>query len=172
MGRHEVGRRRYTASMGSSDNRAGETTAWRTGRQRLRLECRECEIICERVIYPWQCLKSECSCIYSYADTETTYFGCLHKVFSPELDLAAFTGERRLPDGQSGRPKGSDPYGPIRVARTPRPQCHVRIEHAYEALSVGRHCCNPTFFHHPLGPVDDEIRLFIRRPHSEPGSVG
>ncbi len=151
--------------MESTNNRSNEAAVWRIRRRRLRLECRECEVICERVVSPWRCLKSKCAFIYSYEDGETTYFGCLHKVFSPELDLAAFV------DGK-GRPgQGNDPYGLIRVSRAPRPHCRVAIEQAYSSPSVGGNCCNPTFFQHPAAPLDDTIRLTTkfssdRRPDS------
>ena len=151
--------------MESTNNRANEAAVWRIRRRRLRLECRECEVICERVVSPWRCLKSKCAFIYSYEDGETTNFGCLHKVFSPELDLAAFV------DGK-GRPgQGNDPYGLIRVSRAPRPHCRVVIEQAYSSPSVGGNCCNPTFFQHPAAPSDDTIRLITksssdRRPDS------
>jgi hypothetical protein len=113
---------------------------WRGGRpRRPPLECRECGLICERLVSPWRCLRSRCVYVYSYEDGDTTYFGCLEKVFSPELDLAAFlddTGEVR------GWP---DPYGTIRATRAPRRHCPVVIERAYgEGVPEG--CRNPGFY--------------------------
>jgi len=58
-------------------------TAWRRRLQRTRLECRECEVICERVVSPQNCLDSGCTAVYVYEDGETKMFGCLHKVFLP-----------------------------------------------------------------------------------------
>ncbi len=150
--------------MESIGKRTDETWVWRSRRERLRLECRECEVICERVVSPWRCLRSQCPCIYAFEDGETTYFGCLHKVFAPELDLAAFSQQK----GRSGR--GSDPYGTLRVSRTPRPECSITIEQAYEASGEGAACCNPTFFHHPLGPEENEIRLTSKTSSEDPGS--
>lgn len=142
--------------MESTNKPANEATAWRIRRRRLRLECRECEVICERVVSPWRCLKSKCEFIYAYEDGETTYFGCLHKVFSPELDLAAFgSGGRR-------RGQGTDPYGLIRVSRAPRPHCQVTIEQAYSSAAACGSCCNPTFFQHPAAPSDETIRLITK----------
>jgi hypothetical protein len=152
--------------MESIGKRIDEVRMWRNGRERLRLECRECEVICERVVSPWQCLRSQCSCIYVFDDGETSYFGCLHKVFAPELDLAAFSEQR----ARSGR--GSDPYGPLRVSRTPRPQCSVTIEKAYEIPAEAATCCNPTFFHHPLGREEDRMRLTSKSSSSDLGSQG
>jgi hypothetical protein len=129
--------------MGSVQKRPDEPVLRGRRTERQRLECRECEIVCERVVSPWHCLKSNCTYVYSYEDDDTTYFGCLYKVFSPELDLAAFTGR----DGRPG--KGPDPYGPVRVARTPRPPCRVWTERAYETGRVGQKCCNPAFLCYP-----------------------
>lgn len=128
---------------------------------RLRLECRECEVICERVVSPWYCLKSSCPYVYVFDDGETRYFGCLHKVFDPELDILAF--EASAP----GR-RASDPYGSLRVARSPRPECRVSIEHAYHPPAGQAGCCNPTFFHHPDAPECEGMRLTVNRP-DDPG---
>lgn len=107
--------------------------------RRTPLECRQCEVVCERVVSPWHCLKSRCKYVYSFESDDTMYFGCLYKVFSPELDLGAFADET----GKPGRTQ--DPYGPIRVARAPRPQCRVWVERAYEAAYSDLKCCNPAF---------------------------
>ncbi len=108
---------------------------------RGRFECRECGIVCQQVVSPWHCLKSGCPYVYSYEGDDTTFFGCLYKVFTPELDLGVFLDK-------SGRPgRTADPYGPLRVVREPRPQCRVWIERAYEAINPGRACCNPGFLY-------------------------
>jgi hypothetical protein len=126
--------------MESGIDNPDRTGMWDQRRLRTRLECRQCGVICERVVSPWRCLKSRHGCIYAYEQGETTYFGCLHKVFAPELDLEAF-GE-----GRSGGGARSDPYGPIRATRSPRPQCPVSIERAYDCQRVGMDCVNPSFF--------------------------
>ena len=131
------------------------------------------------MVYPWHCLRSGCDCVYSYEDQDTMYFGCLHKVFASELDLAAFCEHAResVPkpktgnadnDRRCGRVKAADPYGAIRVTRTPRPQCVVRVEQAYDAVSTSS-CCNPTFFHHPSAPAEDTMRL-TAKPSDEGAS--
>jgi hypothetical protein len=103
------------------------------------LECRECQVICERVVSPWRCLGAMNTCVYAFKDGDSTYFGCLHKVFAPELDLGAFQ-ECAGVGGARG-----DPYGPIRVVRTPRPQCPVSVERAYFSDSARERCVNPGF---------------------------
>jgi len=159
------------ARIGKSNRRSDETALWRTRRERLRLECRECEVICERCVSPWQCLRSGCKYIYSYDDGETTYFGCLQNVFLPELDLTAFS-EGQGESGKGGSAGRRDPYGPIRVNRTPLPECSVTIEQAYEPGPGGGNCCNPTFFHEPAGPLEDTIRLTARRPEGDSAREG
>lgn len=124
-----------------------------------RLECRECGVVCERVVSPWRCLRSGSRCIYAYEEDGSTYFGCLHKVFSPELDMAAFAG------AGSATSRG-DPYGAIRVVRPPRPECPVTVERAYATLGL-RMCVNPAFM--DQGPANMGYEK-NGRPHR--GSTG
>ena len=67
------------------------------------------------------------------------YFGCLHKVFLPELDIAPFSATTH------GRRARSDPYGPLRVFRSPLPQCPVTVERAYAESGITGKCMNPAF---------------------------
>jgi hypothetical protein len=124
-------------------------------------------VICENVVSPWRCLRAKSTCVYAFTDGASTYFGCLHKVFLPELDLAAFEG------GGECNAARSDPYGPVRVARPPRPQCPVTVERAYSEDSLAEHCVNPGFvrgvfrvaegFEGPRGDLcvsDEDIQTF------------
>ena len=54
------------------------------------LECTQCGVLCEKVIYPANCFDSGCKYIYSYDEGDSTYFGCLYKVFGVEIDLGGF----------------------------------------------------------------------------------
>ncbi len=102
------------------------------------MECRQCRVICEQVVSPWRCLGTQHGCVYAFKEGESTYFGCLHKVFSPELDMGAFVGD-------GGSTAVGDPYGALRVVRTPRPQCPVTVERAYAAMEDRETCVNPAF---------------------------
>jgi hypothetical protein len=135
----------------------GRFATWRRRLQRTRLECRECEVICERVVSPQHCLDSGCSSVYVYEDDGTKMFGCLHKVFAPELDLAAF-GEK------GGRGRGSEAWGPLRLNHSPRRQCRVTVEQAYPAALTAGCCSNPTFFHQPSGTPEERMRLTTNLP--------
>jgi len=126
-----------------------------TTRERLRLECRECPVICERVVSPWQCLRERCRYIYAYNDKDTTYFGCLYKVFLPELDLAAFA---------HASTRGADPYGSLRIFRRPLPHCPVSVEQAYPARYSDAACCNPTFYHGHACRAGEEISFPKKLP--------
>lgn len=123
-----------------AETRDGEIINKSAGRRRaLRLECRECEVICERVVSPWKCLRMRQTCVYAFNEGDSTYFGCIHKVFLPELDLGAF---RDLEERGLAK---NDPYGPVRVMRAPRTQCPVTIERAYCATCATEVCINPAF---------------------------
>jgi hypothetical protein len=156
----------------------------------MRLECRECDVICQRVVYPWHCLRSNCEYVYSYEDGDTMYFGCLGKVFSAEFDMAVFAERReQVEPGQdsdeAGPPakkatlarrgrrrrslKSNDPFGAVRLTRPPRPQCHVRIEQAYDTSPAGSTCCNPTFFHQEFGSGGDSMK-FTAPPPGDPNA--
>ncbi len=85
------------------------------------LECSECGVMCEKIVYPANCFDSGCKYIYSYDEGETTYFGCLYKVFAVEIDLAGF---RRLEKRKGG-------FGAVKVVRAPLSHCRVSVEKAY-----------------------------------------
>lgn len=146
------------------DNRsriADRLAAWTRRLHRTRLECRECQVICEKVISPQHCLDSGCSSVYVYEEEGTRMFGCLHKVFLPELDMAMFSSE-------AGRDRVPDRYGAIRLHRTPKRQCRVAVEQGYPAAAAATVCVNPTFFHQPTGAPEERMR-FTTNLSSEPG---
>lgn len=144
-------------SMDRRGRIADKFTAWKRRLQRARLECRECEVICERVVWPQHCLDSNCSSVYVYEDDETKMFGCLHKVFAPDLDLAVF--ERR-----TGRGRGGDAYGAMKATHAARKQCKITVEQGYPALAATTLCCNPMFFHQPTGSPEERIRFTTNLP--------
>ena len=177
--------RRYTRRVSTMDDHTDQRTMWRDRRHRMRLECRECDVICERVVYPWRCLRSNCEYVYAYEDGDTMYFGCLGKVFSAEFDIAVFTdslgldrsGAKMIESAPSEKRTGldrpgqrrrsmrsTDPFGSVRLNCPPRPQCHVKIEQAYDSSSLGAVCSNPTFFHREFGSGGDSIKLTAAPP--------
>ena len=93
------------------------------------LECTQCGVLCEKVIYPANCFNSECNFIYSYTEKGVTYFGCLYKVFAVEIDLDGF---RQLEKRKGG-------FGAVKVVRPPREQCQYTVEKAYNR-ELGETC--------------------------------
>ncbi len=85
------------------------------------LECAECAVLCEKVIYPANCFNSGCKYIYSYDEKGATYFGCLYKVFAVEIDVAGF---KELEKRKGG-------FGAVKVVRPPLERCQVTVEKAY-----------------------------------------
>lgn len=85
------------------------------------LECAECEVVCEKIVYPSNCFNSGCKYVYSYDEEDTTYFGCLYKVFAVEVDLAGF---HKLEKRKGG-------FGAVKVVRQPLEHCGVSVEKAY-----------------------------------------
>src|SRR5665648_1272737 len=79
------------------------------------LDCKECGVLCEKVVYPANCIDSECKYIYSYDQAGSTYFGCLYKVFAVEIDMAGFLELEKRKGG----------FGAVKVVRPPRERCQV-----------------------------------------------
>jgi len=52
------------------------------------VECRRCEVHCEKVVYPGACIRMACPFVYAYEAWGRTYMGCLQKVFDVEIDLS------------------------------------------------------------------------------------
>ena len=63
------------------------------------LECHECSAVCEKVLYPAACLSMNCRFLYSFQEDGRTYFGCIQKVFSHEVDLKRFQEIERTKGG-------------------------------------------------------------------------
>lgn len=85
------------------------------------LECTQCSVLCEKVIYPANCFNAGCKYIYSYDEKGKTYFGCLYKIFGVEIDLGGF---RELEKRKGG-------FGAVKVVRPPLDRCSVTVEKAY-----------------------------------------
>src|SRR5689334_5423592 len=45
------------------------------------IECRHCEVHCDKVVYPAACLERACPFVYAYEEFGHTYMGCMQKVF-------------------------------------------------------------------------------------------
>ena len=51
------------------------------------VECRRCEVHCDKVVYPGACVERACAFVYAYEAFGHTYMGCMQRVFDVEIDL-------------------------------------------------------------------------------------
>jgi hypothetical protein len=98
------------------------------------LECHECSAICEKVVYPAECLSSNCRYLYSFQDHGRTFFGCIEKVFTHEIDLERFDEIERTKGG----------FGVVKAVRRPLEQCSVAVQSCYQCAE-GLLCRNLYF---------------------------
>src|SRR5438874_11695011 len=71
------------------------------------VECRRCEVHCEKVVYPSACLARSCPFVYAYEEHGHTFMGCLQKVFGAEIDVDMLRAAERRREG----------FGAVRAAR-------------------------------------------------------
>jgi hypothetical protein len=116
-------------------------------------ECRRCSIYCDRVIRPATCVAADCPSLYQYDDelSGRRYMGCLHKVFSVEIDVELFRAAERTRLG----------YGAVKLAGPPLRRCEFSVEQAFPARAH-EPCVNARFFDLPEA-APDAIRAFDLR---------
>ncbi|MSO58052.1 MAG: hypothetical protein EXQ77_03315 [Thermoleophilia bacterium] len=99
------------------------------------VECRRCEVHCDKVVHPAACVAQACPYAYVYDAFGHRYMGCLQRVFDVEIDVdVLMTLERH------GR------FGAVRARRTPLPRCHAEVASCYDAREDEFGCRNPEFF--------------------------
>src|SRR3954470_11286463 len=99
------------------------------------LECRRCEVHCDKVVYPAACLDRSCPFVYAYQGWGHTYIGCMQKVYEVEIDVDLL---RELETHRPG-------FRAIKQERRPLPMCKAEVERTYEARSEELGCVNPEF---------------------------
>src|SRR3989454_4920922 len=82
------------------------------------VECRRCEVHCDKVVYPAACVERDCPFLYSYEEFGHTYIGCVQNVYEVEIDFDLL---QRAEAGRSG-------FGAVKAIRGPLPMCHVEVE--------------------------------------------
>ena len=106
------------------------------------LECRRCEVHCDKVVYPSACVERACSFLYAYEEFGHTYIGCMQRVYGVEIDL------EMLGEAEARR----EGFGAMRATRAPLPMCRVEVEECYDAGRSGElGCVNPEFHELPVG---------------------
>ncbi len=114
------------------------------------LECRRCEVHCDKVVYPGACLEKGCPFVYAYEAWGHTYVGCMQKVYGVEIDLDLLRAAERRRAG----------FGAIRALRQPLPMCKTEVESTYESRTAETGCVNPEFGELPLG--EPTFRVFAQ----------
>ena len=115
------------------------------------VECRRCEVHCDKIVYPAACLERACPFVYSYEEFGHTYMGCMQKVFAVEIDLDLL----RLAE------RGSGSFGGVKAVRRPLPMCRVEVESCYDArLDEELGCITPEFSELPVG--EPTFRVFAQ----------
>ncbi|HSR64292.1 MAG TPA: hypothetical protein VLM17_01645, partial [Xanthomonadaceae bacterium] len=73
------------------------------------VECRRCDVHCDKVVYPGVCLERSCPFVYAYEAWGRTYMGCMQKVFDVEIDLDLLRAAQEQRGG----------FGGVRARRAP-----------------------------------------------------
>jgi hypothetical protein len=105
------------------------------------VECRLCDVHCDKVVYPSSCIERSCPFVYAYDEHGHTFIGCMQNVFAAEIDLEMLRAAERRRDG----------FGAIKAMRSPLPMCRSEIEPTYEHRTSELGCVNPEFKELPEG---------------------
>jgi hypothetical protein len=97
--------------------------------------CRQCEVHCDKVVYPSACLTRSCPFAYAYEEHGHTFMGCMQKVFEAEIDLQMLLALDRRREG----------FGAVRAQRRPLPMCKSEVDPCYAHRAGELGCVNPEF---------------------------
>jgi hypothetical protein len=137
--------------MAAQPQRAEVRTTAIPLRPQDELECRRCDVHCDKVVYPSACLEGACPFVYAFEEFGHTYIGCMQKVYEVEIDLELLRAAERTHGG----------FGAVRSVRPPLPMCRVEIEECYGAERSGElGCVNPEF--HELPMASETFKVFAR----------
>lgn len=103
------------------------------------LECRRCEVHCDKVVYPGACVERSCPFVYAYEAWGHTYMGCMQKVYAVEIDLDLL---REAEARDSG-------FGAVKATKAPLPMCRAEVAGCYPSRNDDIGCRNPEFFETP-----------------------
>jgi hypothetical protein len=103
------------------------------------VECRRCEVHCDKVVYPGACVERACPFVYAYEAWGHTYMGCMQKVYEVEIDLDLLRAAEARDDG----------FGAVKAMRPPLPMCRTEVAGCYEGRRDELGCRNPEFFEVP-----------------------
>jgi hypothetical protein len=104
------------------------------------VECRRCDVHCDKVVYPGGCIERSCPFVYAYEAWGHTYMGCMQKVFDVEIDLDLLQAAERRRDG----------FGAVKARKAPLPMCVADVSACYEQRCDDIGCRNPEFYEMPV----------------------
>jgi hypothetical protein len=114
------------------------------------LECRRCEVHCDKVVYPAACVSKACPFLYAIEEFGHKYIGCMQKVYDVEIDAELLAAAERSHSG----------FGAVKTVRKPLPMCKTEVDSCYESRSGDLGCVNPEFFELPVG--EPTFKVFAR----------
>jgi hypothetical protein len=103
------------------------------------VECRRCEVHCDKVVYPGACIERSCPFVYAYEAWGHTYIGCMQKVYSVEIDLDLLRAAESRSEG----------FGAVKAVQAPLPMCQTDVSECYPGRQDELGCRNPEFFEIP-----------------------
>ena len=99
------------------------------------VDCRGCEVHCDKVVYPSACLARSCPFVYAYEEHGHRFMGCMQKIFEVEIDVDMVRAAERRREG----------FGAVRATKRPLPMCHSAIDPCFEHRADELGCVNPAF---------------------------
>jgi hypothetical protein len=114
------------------------------------IECRRCDVHCDKVVYPSSCLDRSCPFVYAYEEHGHTFIGCMQNVYEVEIDLEMLRAAEAYRGG----------FGAVKAMRQPLPMCRSEIEPCYSHRADELGCVNPEFKELPAG--SPTFRVFAR----------
>ena len=114
------------------------------------VECRRCEVHCDKVVYPGACIERSCPFVYAYEAWGHTYIGCMQKVFAVEIDLDLLRAAESRREG----------FGAVKAIRAPLPMCRTEVSACYETRGDDLGCRNPEF--HEIPRSRPSFRIFAQ----------
>src|SRR4051812_25384256 len=114
------------------------------------VECRRCEVHCDKVVYPAACASKACPFLYAIEEFGHKYIGCMQKVYDVEIDADLLASAERSHYG----------FGAVKAMRQPLPMCKTQVDPCYENRTNDLGCVNPEFSELPVG--EPTFRVFAR----------
>ena len=121
-------------------------------RPQEEVDCRRCEVHCDKVVYPSACVATACPFLYAYQEFGHMYIGCMQRVYGVEIDLDLLQAAEAEREG----------FGAIKAIREPLPMCRAEVESTYISRTDDLGCVNPEFHELPVGEPSFRVFAEIR----------